>query len=292
MSSLRSAALLALVLALGGCAVPMRISLTPEHRARINELNAHVVVVQDEVIAAVQPSNVSVATGGGLIGALIDSSITNLRVKSSQEVMGPFYAQIEDVDYRKEFNEAIKRELAHYPIKVSAIATTPRAPSNDDLTRMRGALQPGQALLLVVPRYYLTMDFRSLDVEAVVTMWSKEGPSNGLIERGVLYYQSRPVGTGGRESIARWGAGNAALFRAELRESIVETIRLVLMDIDVTTPAEKESAKAYPFNTGQQQGEIKGRLVKESADRVTILGENQKLYSLPRSSQAAALAAQ
>jgi hypothetical protein len=284
-----------LILLLGGCAVPMRVSLTPELRAKITELKAHVVVVQDEVIAAVQPSNVSIATGGGLIGAMIDSSITNSRVKASQEVMGPFYALIEDVDYRKEFNEAIKRELANYPIKVAAIDTTPRAPSKDDLARMRGDLPPGQALLVISPRYYLTMDFRSLDVEAVVTMWSKDAPANaqpaGLIERGVLYYQSQPLGPGGKESITQWGARNAAAFRATLRESIVETINLVLMDIDVNLPASKEPPKSYAFNTGQKQGEIKGQLVKETATRVTILGENKKLYSLPKLSLNAVAAA-
>ena len=39
------------------------------------------------------------ATGGGLIGAMIDSAITNSRVKVSPQGVGPFYALIEDVDY-------------------------------------------------------------------------------------------------------------------------------------------------------------------------------------------------
>ena len=157
---------------------------------------------------------------------------------------------------------------------------------------MRGNLQAGQALLVIAPRYYLTMDFRSFDAEAIVSMWTKDAPANGLVERGVLYYQSQPVGPGGQESIAQWGAQGAAMFRATLRESIIETINLVLMDIDVTMPTGKEAAKSYPFNTGQQQGEIKGQLVKETATRVTILGENKKLYSLPKTPKATALAAQ
>jgi hypothetical protein len=282
---------MSLALVLGGCAVPMRISLTPEQRAKVTTLKAHVVVVQDEIIAAVQPSNVSAALGGGLIGVMIDTSVTNSRVKASQEVMGPFYALIESVDYRKEFNEAIKRELANYPIKVAEFATTPRALSAADLARMRGELPPGQALLVIYPRYYLTMDFRNFDAEAVVSMWTKEGPANMPIQRGVLYYQSQSVGTGGKDSIAIWGAKNAEAFRATMRESIVETINLVLMDLDVTAPAGKtEPPKSYSFNTGAQQGQIKGQLVKETATRLTILGENNKLYSLPKPSSAVAAA--
>lgn len=290
---LRTATLILLTALLGACATPTRVSLTPEQRAAITELKAHVVVVQDEVIVAVQPSNVSAATGGGLIGAMIDSSITNSRVKASQEIMGPFYVSIEGVDYRKEFNEAIGRELANYPIKVAQFTTTPRALSQSDLTRLRSELQPGQALLVIYPRYSLTMDFRSFDAEAVVTIWTKDGQDRTPAQRGVLYYQSHPIGTGGKESLSLWGAQDAGAFRAALRESIAETINLVLMDLNLTAPVGKmEQFQSYGFNTGAQQGTVKGQLVKESADRVTVLGEDKKLYSLPKLPTVAAATAQ
>lgn len=282
MPLLRSTVLVLLTLVIGGCAMPMRISLTPEQRAKITELKAHVVVVQDEVIVAVQPSNVGAATGGGLIGAMIDSSVTNSRVKASQEIMGPFYAQIEDVDYRKEFNEAIRRELARYPIKVAQFTTTPRSLSQDSLAQLRSQLDAGQALLVIYPRYYLTMDFRNLDVEAAVSMWTKDGPPNTPVQRGVLYYQSQPVGSGGKESIALWGRQGAAAFRGAISESIVETIDLVLMDMDLKTPGDNAAqSQAYAFNAGSQQAQVKGRLIKETANRKTVLGDDKKLYSLP-----------
>ena len=286
MLSIRTIASMALVASLSACSVvPMRISLAPQQRAAISELKAHVIVVQDEVIAAVQPSNVSMATGGGLIGAMIDSSITNSRVKASQEVLGPFYAQIEDVDYRKEFNEAIGRSLARYPIKVAGFTTTPRALSMDDLKRMRNQLAPGQALLVVYPRYFLTMDFRTLDAESVVTMWTKDGDDRVPVQRAVLYYQSSPVGSGGQDSVTLWGAQNAATFRATLRESIAETIDLFLLDLELDSAAvaaKAPAAQTFGFNTGASQGTIQARLVKEDARRVTVLGVDNKLYSLPK----------
>jgi len=104
MIRLRLVATLATALLLSACAVPMRTTLTPEQRGKITELSAHVVVVQDEVIAAVEASNVSGVIGGGLIGVIIDSKVTNSRVNESQQALGPFYAAIEDVDYRQEFN--------------------------------------------------------------------------------------------------------------------------------------------------------------------------------------------
>jgi hypothetical protein len=281
---LRTIALVSITLLLGACAAPMRVSLTPEHRSKITELKAHVVVVQDEVIAAVQPSNVSVATGGGLIGAMIDSSITNKRVKESQQVLGPFYASIEDVDYRKEFNETIRRELANYPIKVAKVDTTPRSLTDAQLTQLRETLPPGQALLIIYPRYFLTMDFRSLDAEAVVSIWVKGGVENKPVQRGVLYYQSQPVGPGGKDSILQWGAQNAALFRSTLRESMGEMVRLIMLDMEVAAepPTKPEELKTYAFNTGASQGEIKGKQLRETATRTLVFGADNKLYSLPK----------
>lgn len=293
MSFLRNSALILLTLVLGACAMPVRVTLTPEQRAKITEIKAHVVVVQDEVIVAVQPSNVGVATGGGLIGAMIDSSVTNSRVKASQEIMGPFYALIEDVDYRKEFNEAIRRELANYPIKVAQFTTTPRALSKDALVKLRSELQTGQALLVIYPRYSLTMDFRNLDVEAIVSMWTRDGAPDTPVQRGVLYYQSQPVGSGGKESVALWGDQNASAFRVAIRESIVETINLVLMDMDLKAPSDKPvQSQAYGFNTGSQRAEIKGQLIKETATRKTVMGDDKKLYSLPAIAKTVATAGQ
>jgi hypothetical protein len=289
---LRTIALVSITLLLGACAAPIRVSLTPEQRSKITELKAHVVVIQDEVIAAVQPSNVSAAVGGGLIAAIVDSSITNKRVKESQQVFGPFYASIEDVDYRKDFNETIKRELANYPIKVAQVDTTPRALTNAQLTQLRETLAPGRALLIIAPRYFLTMDFRSLDVEAVVSMWVKGGVDNTPVQRGVLHYQSQPVGPGGKDSILLWGAQNAALFRSTLRESMDEMVRLVMLDMEVAAEpsAKPEELKAYAFNTGASQGEIKGKKLKETATRTLVFGVDKKLYSLPKVTQANAAA--
>lgn len=285
MYRLRLVAMLLIALLLGACAVPMRSSLTPEQRSKITELSAYVVVVQDEVIAAVQPSNVSAAIGGGLVGAFIDSKVTNNRVNESQQALGPFYATIEDVDYRKAFDESIEHGLAGYPIKVGQFTTTPRALSNGKLAQLRDALQPGQALLIIVPRYTLSMDFRSFDSEAVVTVWLKPDGSNSNLpsQRGVLHYQSARVGAGGKASLAEWGAHDAAAFRDVMRESIAETVRMVMLDIDVGSAGAGPSKdlKSFAFNTGAGNGEIKGKVLKDGNGRVILLGTDQKLYSLP-----------
>jgi hypothetical protein len=122
-------------------------------------------------------------------------------------------------------------------------------------------------------------------------MWTKDGDDRVPVQRAVLYYQSNIVGTGGQDSVALWGAQNAATFRATLRESIVETINLFLFDLELdsgTLTAKGPAPQAFGFNTGASQGTIQARLVKEDAGRVTVLGVDNKLYSLPKDSKVAA----
>ncbi|HEX8987474.1 MAG TPA: hypothetical protein VF816_05895 [Rhodocyclaceae bacterium] len=274
--------LLLLPLVLGACASPLRINLASEQRAKLNEVQAKIIVVQDEVIAAVQPSMISMATGGGLLMAAIDSSITNSRVQAAQKVMGRFYAEIEDVDYRKEFNAAMQQELQKYPIRPGSVVTTPRGLNRQELQQAVDKLEPGQALLVIMPRYFLSMDFRNLDAEAWVTIWTK-GDTNAPVHRGVIYYQSQPVGPGGPASMEQWADKKATRFRSVLRESIAELSRLAVMEVDVVAePPKREEARKFGFSTGAGQIEIAGNLVHETADRVLVLGTDGKLYSLPR----------
>jgi hypothetical protein len=300
MRLLRFFILFSMTLLLVACAMPMRIGLKPEDRSKITALAAHVVVVQDEVIAAVQAPTVGAATGGGLIGAMIDASIANNRVKESQQALGSFYTVIEDVDYRKEFNEAISSELANYQIKVATITTTPRALNMDALAKLRYQLPAGQALLVIYPRYSLTADFRNFDVESYVSMWTKSdsptstGGPGTPIQRSVLHFQSRSVGAGGKKSLDLWGAQDAALFRSIMRESITETLRMAMLDLDVgTEPAATKSGSLEEFslNNGATIMKIKGQVVKSGEARVILLANDHKLYSLPRAGTSANTAA-
>ena len=272
---------------LGGCAVPMRTSLTPEVRASIKELDTRVVVVQDEVIVDVKPST---ATGAGvafgLVGALItstiDSAVTNNRVKSAQDLMGPFYQTIEDVDFRKEMNEAVQPALAGYPIKVGSVTTTMLGLNDATLRKWRNGLQPGQALMIIVPRYALSADFRTFDTETVVTMWKKDGDDRP-VNRSVLRYQSAPIGPGDKDSVLEWSADNAAAFRAVVKEAVAETMYLIRTDLDVTDePIKPEQQRDFRFNAGHQHVVLKGRLIAETATRVAMLGTDGKMYSLPK----------
>jgi hypothetical protein len=261
----------------------MRVTMSPQDRAAIKELDAKVIVVQDEVLVDVVPS-----TGGagmGLIGAIVDSSITSNRVKTTQNAMGPFYAAIEDIDFRQAFFEAVKPGLSDYPLKVSALTATPIGLSDAQLLKWREGLGAGQRLLIIVPRYVLSSDFRNLDVQTVVTMWQKEG-ENKPINRGLLRYQSALLGAGGEESMNAWSANGAAAFRTAVKEAVAETIVLVRADIDAVDQASKSATlREFLLRAAANDVPIKGRVLSENANRVIVLGADEKLYSLPKSAE-------
>jgi len=272
---------------LAGCAVPLRVSLTPEERAQIRELDTRVIIVQDEVIVDVKASqSTAVGVGFGLIGALIsttiDSQVTNSRVQAVQDMMGPFYAAIEDIDFRQEFDAAVRPALASYAIKVGRVETTPLGLSDARLRQWRDALQPGQRLMVVVPRYTLSSDFRTFDAETWVTLWQKEG-ADQPVNRGVLRYQSAPLGPGAQASAQAWSANGAAMFRKVMREAIDETLLMVRLDLDLTdTAARPDAQREFAYLNNGDAATLTGSVVQERADRVVVLAADGRLHSLPK----------
>lgn len=281
---------------LGGCAVPLRVSLTPEQRAEIRELDTRVIIVQDEVIVDVKASQSAAAgVGFGLIGALItttiDSKVTNSRVQAVQDLMGPFYAAIEDVDFRQEFDAAVRPALASYAIKVGRVETTPLGLSDARLRQWRDGLQAGQRLMVVVPRYTLSSDFRTFDAETWVTLWQKDGPDQP-VNRGVLRYQSAPMGPGAEASVQAWSANDARLFREVMREAIAETMLMVRLDLDLTdTAAKADRQRDFAYLNNGDAATLTGTVVQERADRVVVLAADGRLHSLPKAPAATPTAA-
>ncbi|HEX4195153.1 MAG TPA: hypothetical protein VHY80_18730 [Stellaceae bacterium] len=73
---------------LAACAAPPKRALDPAAR-NADARDAIVVVPQGEIRAIIKPSNAGMATGGGLIGALIDVSINQIRTNSAEDEVRP-----------------------------------------------------------------------------------------------------------------------------------------------------------------------------------------------------------
>ena len=265
----------------------VRTAWLPEERAKIKEVNAEVIVVQDEILVDVTASNygAGMQNNGGLIAIALNNIETNSRVQQSQKAMGSFYQAIEDVDFRSDFGVRAQQELNNYPIKVVSVETTPKQMALAQIQQRINLLGPDQALLIVVPRYSLTMDYRALNARASVSLWTKYG-GQAPVHRGVVVYQSKPVGPGGPPSADLWAQDHGALFRSALDESEREIAKLVVLETDVAPllPPADAKLQTYPFVGALKVTAIKGQLIKETPERVIIMDDLGEIVSIPRDS--------
>ncbi len=271
---------------LSACAIPLRTALPDQTRKSIQTVNMRAVVVQDEVIVSVQPStSAGAGMAFGLIGALItssiDSSVTNSRVKSSQEAMEALYPAIDDVDFRKQFGEELSRQMSAYPFRVSSVVSSARGLNDADIQKIMRNDKPGDALLLIYPSYALTGDHKNFIARATMTLWTKGKATHEY--RGMSVYQSKPLGTGGVDSLDKWGQNNAAAYRSATQEAIQELVRIVMMDVELKPEAVTGAEKSYAMNGNFLLGtpSVKGKVLSEKDGRITLLSQDNRVYSIP-----------
>jgi hypothetical protein len=277
-------AMLAFAVSMSACVAPQYVQFTQENAKKVQKVTARSVVIQDEVIAKADPSvAVSAALGGGLIGALVDASITRARQERLQTAMEKFYESVDDYDFRSEYWSQVSRHLKEqFPLKVTSITTTPRFDINVTKKIVQD-LGPDEAYLSLFTEYYLSTDLRSVNVNTGVNLFMKGEPPV-VIYRNTVTYQSPPVGNGGEESAKAWAADNGKLLYEKLKEGMTETLALLSIDLKNQTPAAANAEKInVKFNYGEGAGDRKtmeGTLVEKRGDRVVIRNAAGKLYSL------------
>src|SRR5580704_16433625 len=74
---------------LSGCTTITRVPISPDSRAQLGAVTGIVGLRQQEIGVEINASNVSAATGGGLIGAIVDASIDNSRAKKAESEVTP-----------------------------------------------------------------------------------------------------------------------------------------------------------------------------------------------------------
>jgi hypothetical protein len=277
---LKIVAITGFVLGLVGCAIPGHIPLTQENANKVKTVNARSVVIQDEVIARADPSNISAATGGGLIPALIDASITNTRQERLQKAMDAFYASIEDYDFRAEYSPRVISQLkTNFPLAVAEVTTTPRTLSNAEQVQLVQALKPGEAYLSLLTDYFLSTDLRSLNVSINASLWIKDQPMP--VYKNRVSYQSTPLGAGLEDSAKAWAADNGKSFYEKLREGITETLHMLVLDLERNAPASQPAKVSVAYNHGAGNlNSLQGTLVEKHGDRNVIRAVNGTLYSV------------
>lgn len=230
------AVLCAALLASGCVTTGGHVPLAQEERGKLGELTVRSVVVQDEVVLTAPEPGVVQAAGGGLLAALVESSIVKERQDALQGLIEPFYAQIDDYDFRREFWSALVPFLRNgYPLPVANVVTTPVTVPKLFASRWAAELPAGKPVMVLRTRYTFAEQFRRLELETDLELWQRGRQEPTFAN--VYKYQSAALGGGERDSIGQWSANGGARYRAALAEGIAETLRMLRLDA-AGTPGE------------------------------------------------------
>lgn len=232
----------------------------------------HVNVAQPELGAAINPSNVTGAMGGGLIGAMIDSSIQANRSGQAEVGITPIRATLFDFDVDAIAIEITNSVVAGLPWFGGQPATFGRDPSPFAKNAALDATSAAQVAFFDYG-YELTPDFSGIRVSVLVTVANKvdanaRRPEQRLQPRYLAYSQTvtslvqLPNATTAEVNSARWAADNGALARQGVRAAFADLATLLpralqFSDADVAAAAAapRDTTRTYPAARVIEQNE-------------------------------------
>ncbi len=191
----------------------------------------HVVVAQSEIKSDINPSNIAVATGGGLLGGLIGAAVDSARAKKAEELIGPIRTATADFDGDELAHETAKASFGEMEwFKASPTA----AFGKDSSVAAKSALldaATSKQIAFIEYSYDLSPEFDAVRVVAKIEVANKAIPASakGKGEKRLnpknLAYNTRvtsvvmlkDVSKDKEVNALRWSADNGAVARKALQ---------------------------------------------------------------------------
>lgn len=259
------AALAAFVLADHAAARERRHLNVLQESARVVEggRSVQVLVAQPELGAAINPSNVSGAMGGGLLGAMIDSSIQSSRAGRAELGITPIRATLFNFDADALAIETTSAATAGLTWFGGQSVTFGRDTSPYAKNAALDAATTGQVAFFDYA-YDVSPDFSSVRVSVLITLANKvdanvRRPEQRLQPRYLAYSQilssavQLPNAATSDENSVRWAANDGALMRqaltiafGDLSTLIPRALQFTDADLQAASAAERSGNGAYP----------------------------------------------
>lgn len=271
-------ALAAFALAEPAAAQRRNVGVLPEvSRAIEGGRSVQVVVPQPELAANITPSNVAGAMGGGLIGAMIDSSVQANRAGRAEVGITPIRATLFDFDVDAlaiGTTNAVTASLPWFNAQPAAFGRD-ASPFGKNAA-LDGSTAPQVAFFEYA--YGVSPDFATVRVSVNVMVANKADPAvrrpeQRLQPRYLVYAQTLtsvmqlPSPTTPDENSVRWAANDGALMRQALTAAFGDLATLVPRALQFTD-AEMQAAAAAPRNTDRA---FPGSRVIEQNENGTLL---------------------
>lgn len=286
MEHLKIAIAVLALLAVQGCVSRAQYTpMTQQTHDKIKTVEVYNFIAQDEIRPAVDLMNASGALGGGLIGAMIDSSVNDDRALSARDIAEPLYNATIDHDFRALHADAFSTELAtQHRLSDDSQHNTPITMLDKAIERKAQTLAAGEAFLFLTTHYSFIDAFKTLQTSvAAFLLVGEEGKKYSVSKpdfHNTYLYQSAMYGNGGSDSIAMWSADNGALYRQEIGNSIqfiAEKLAQELTPMVDSPCAANVSVATFMFNGNRTR---MGTLLAEegSVSTVRIKKEGQVVF--------------
>lgn len=268
---------LSVPLLLGACA-PFHRPLAAADRHTVQEVDVRVVVAQESFMFSAQAPGLSAATGGGLIGALIDSSVQQSRQKDMSAEVQAIVGPLLDYDYRAEAGLAANAMLAEpgaFPLKVRSSQVLAAMPLKAEQDARIAATKTGPAYMVLLLQYALEPGLGAFTTRTSAILW--QGGNKEPSYRASAIFQT-PIGGGTRATvIRRLTANDGQVLRSVMRDSMTQTLHLVAMDI---AGARSGAVKTSRFNVNGSWVTLAGQGFDDQAGRVVFRDQDGAMYSL------------
>lgn len=286
---LRFSLALSVLLSLCACAPfsPIHKPLASADRAQVQELDVRVVVAQESFMFSAQPPGMSAALGGGLVGALIDSSVQQSRQKAMSAEVQAIVGPLLDYDYRVEAGKALEAfeasnatpaapaALAAFPLKIRSSQVLAAMPPKPEHEARIAATRGGPAYMVLLLQYALEPGLGAFTTRTSALLW-QDGRSEPSYRASVIF--QTPIGGTARAAVLRrLTADDGQVLRAVMRESLAQTLHAVAMDI---AGARSAGVKTARFNVNGSWVTLAGRSFDEQPGRVLFRDEDGALYSV------------
>ncbi|MET3498100.1 hypothetical protein [Variovorax boronicumulans] len=275
---LSALSVLSVLLLLTACAPFFHRPLASADRARVQSVDVRLVVAQESFMFSAQAPGLSAATGGGLIGALIDSSVQQSRQKEMSAEVQAIVGPLLDYDYRDEAGLAFGELLAEptsFPLKIASSQVLAAMPDKAVHEARIAATKTGPAYLVLLLQYALEPGLGAFTTRTSAFLW-QAGNSEPSYRSATIF--QTPLGGGARATvIRRLTANDGQVLKAVMRDSVKQTLHVLGMDI---AGARSGGIRTARFNVNGTWFTLAGQSFDELPGRVVFRDQDNAMYTV------------
>ena len=241
-------AVLASLIALGGCATTPHAPLPSMARDKISSTDVVLPIRQSEIYVFVPNSQISAATGGGLLFALVDAAVDSVRTSKAEDAVKPLRDSLVDFNFDESFQGELKKSLSEVPWIHLADVRVIKEVTNNSMDEALTGSKSG-AVLFAAPDYHLSNDANLLVLKVTVSLFpnddalralSKNKSNSGAktamekaLYRNTFTFSTKIPGTASDRdaNMKVWSADNGAAARAALNRGAAKLAVMLAEDL-------------------------------------------------------------